>query len=177
MQQLAANHDADVPTNRLASTYVGPRAVWADAPLVGAQDNAAQPGTPATHRVSTPGSATANSSPPAQSTQGTGKGNAVGAGNANASSGRAGVKSGLPDIDGLPKPIYPDESYRRREEGTVMLSVTVKADGSVGDVTVVSSPPFPRLTRSAIDAARKVHFDREYAGRALQIPYVFKLPE
>jgi TonB family protein len=177
MRQLAANHDADLPTNHLASTYVGPRPLWADAPLVGARDNAAQLGTLATHRASAPGSAAANpSAPPAQSTQGTGKGSAVGAESGNANTGRAGVTTGRPDISGLPKPDYPEESIRRREEGTVMVSITVLKDGSVGDIAVVSTPPFPRLTRKAVDAVRQVHFDRAYAGWVITIPYEFKLP-
>jgi TonB family protein len=178
MHQLESNRAPDFPVNNLASTYIGPRPIWSEAPNAGAQANAtAKLGTFApAHPGAQSAKPTSGLTAP-QTGRGNGQGNAAGSGNANANTGRAGVKTGAPDISGLPKPEYPEESLRRREEGTVMVSVTVLSDGSVGEITVVSTPPFSRLTRKALDAARQVRFDRAYAGWVVKIPYEFKLPD
>ena len=99
----------------------------------------------------------------------------MGAGGGESNGGRAGVPNGMPNLT-LPAPVYPVESIRRKEQGVVKLSISVRSDGSVGDITVVSAPPYSRLTESAIDAVRHVHVDRAYAGAVLNIPYVFTLP-
>lgn len=51
-------------------------------------------------------------------------------------------------------PRYPVESRRRREEGTVVLAVSVTIDGSVGDIRVAKSSGFERLDKAALDAVR-----------------------
>lgn len=51
-----------------------------------------------------------------------------------------------------PRPAYPQMSVRRREEGHVQCRLHVLADGSVGDVCVLTSSGFERLDRAAIDA-------------------------
>jgi outer membrane biosynthesis protein TonB len=45
----------------------------------------------------------------------------------------------------------------------------------VGSIDVVSEPPYPRLTRSAIEAVRQARFDRAYGGVTLVVPYNFVL--
>jgi len=52
-------------------------------------------------------------------------------------------------------PKYPIESRRRREQGTVVLSVTLGTDGSVDAVEVARSSGFERLDRAALDAVRR----------------------
>jgi protein TonB len=48
-----------------------------------------------------------------------------------------------------PAPPYPPGARRRGEEGTVRLSVLVRADGTVGDLSVERSSGYPELDRSA----------------------------
>ena len=52
-------------------------------------------------------------------------------------------------------PKYPIESRRKREQGTVVLAVSVSAAGSVGEVRVARSSGFDRLDRAALDAVRR----------------------
>jgi protein TonB len=52
-------------------------------------------------------------------------------------------------------PPYPPTSRRLGEEGTVLLRVFVREDGTVGEVTLSRSSGFPRLDRSAIDTVRR----------------------
>jgi protein TonB len=52
-------------------------------------------------------------------------------------------------------PKYPLESRRRREQGTVRLSVTLGLDGAVASVSVSQSSGFARLDKAALDAVRR----------------------
>jgi len=63
------------------------------------------------------------------------------------------------DSRGIPIPDYPSESRRRGEEGLVVLEVEVLADGTTGNVTVISEPGSPRLVNSAINAIRGALFE------------------
>lgn len=54
-------------------------------------------------------------------------------------------------VSGRP-PRYPMESRRHREQGTVVLSVTLALDGSVEDVRIARSSGYERLDRAARDA-------------------------
>ena len=60
------------------------------------------------------------------------------------------------------KPEYPSQSRRFNEEGTVVLSVFVTAEGMAGAVEIKSSSGFPMLDQSAIDAVKKVAFQPCY---------------
>lgn len=51
-------------------------------------------------------------------------------------------------------PRYPMDSRRAREQGTVVLSVLLSAEGRVSDIGVARSSGFPRLDRAALDAVR-----------------------
>lgn len=57
-------------------------------------------------------------------------------------------------VSGSP-PRYPIESRRKREQGTVVLSVTVGVDGKVSSISVSQSSGFSRLDDAALSAVRK----------------------
>jgi protein TonB len=78
------------------------------------------------------------------------------------------------------KPIYPNMSKRLGEQGTVVLRVLVKADGTAGAVEVKSSSSFPRLDQAAVEAVKSWHFNPATSdGKAIdewyQVPIPFKL--
>ena len=78
------------------------------------------------------------------------------------------------------KPIYPNMSKRLGEQGTVVLRVLVKADGSAGEVEVKSTSNYPRLDQAAIDALKTWRFNpAKIDGKATdewyQVPIPFKL--
>lgn len=78
------------------------------------------------------------------------------------------------------KPNYPNMSTRLGEQGTVVLRVLVKADGSAGEVEVKSSSSYPRLDQAAIDAVKTWRFNpAKIDGKAIdewyQVPIPFKL--
>lgn len=52
-------------------------------------------------------------------------------------------------------PRYPHESRRRREQGTVVLTVLLSVDGTVADVSVSQSSGFERLDNAALAAVRR----------------------
>jgi len=52
-------------------------------------------------------------------------------------------------------PSYPIECRRKREQGTVVLALTVGTDGRVVDISIRSSSGFARLDNAARDAVRK----------------------
>lgn len=52
-------------------------------------------------------------------------------------------------------PRYPVESRRRKEQGTVLLSVLLAVDGSVLEVQLAQSSGHERLDKAALDAVRK----------------------
>lgn len=53
----------------------------------------------------------------------------------------------------LPSPPYPPTSVRMNEQGSVLLSIKVEANGMASDVDVVRSSGFPRLDDAAVKAA------------------------
>jgi protein TonB len=77
------------------------------------------------------------------------------------------------------KPEYPKMSQRYGEQGTVVLTVLVKSDGTAGDVEVKSSSGFPRLDRAAADAVKSWHFnpatiDGKPVDKSYDVPITFK---
>ena len=52
------------------------------------------------------------------------------------------------------QPVYPTWSLKNREQGTVVLRVLVKSDGTAGNVELKSSSGYPRLDQSAIQAVK-----------------------
>lgn len=78
-------------------------------------------------------------------------------------------------------PKYPLESRRKREEGTVILSVLLALDGGVADIGIAQSSGFPRLDKAALDAVRRWRWSPTLVGgkpvsvRGLvDIPFVLK---
>jgi periplasmic protein TonB len=51
-------------------------------------------------------------------------------------------------------PRYPIDARRKREEGTVLLAVTLAADGHVASVAIARSSGFASLDDAARDAVR-----------------------
>ncbi len=81
---------------------------------------------------------------------------------------------------GNAKPVYPTMAKRNGEQGTVVLRVLVRHDGTAGTVEVKSSSGFPRLDQSAVDAVKTWRFNPATVdGKAVdewyQVPIPFKL--
>ncbi len=79
-----------------------------------------------------------------------------------------------------PKPSYPPEARRLRQEGQVLLDVEVSADGRATSVSVRRSSGFPLLDAAAQEAVRRWTFDpARVAGLAVatrsEVPVTFKL--
>jgi TonB family protein len=82
------------------------------------------------------------------------------------------------DSDGLPKPVYPPESIRRHEVGTVEFDVLVNADGSIGSVKMAKDSGYTRLNQSALAALRSARFapataDGKPVAVWIRIPFQF----
>jgi periplasmic protein TonB len=88
-----------------------------------------------------------------------------------------------PQIDAkraLTEPAYPAQDVRQGNEGTVMLSVYVLPDGTVGEVRLLATSGFPRLDASALSEARRWRFkpgteDGKPAAMWKQLPITFRL--
>ena len=78
-------------------------------------------------------------------------------------------------------PTYPHMSRRLGEQGTVVLRVLVKSDGTIGAAEVESSSSFPRLDQAAIDAVKiwrlnPAKIDGKAIDKWYSISFPFKLP-
>jgi protein TonB len=78
------------------------------------------------------------------------------------------------------KPDYPAMSRRYEEQGTVVLQVLVKADGTAGEVKLKSSSGHPQLDKSAMSTVQTWRFNPATSeGRPIaewyQVPIPFKL--
>ena len=173
MQKLDRDSNDASPMRSMASARVELESLWGASPPAGAGHTGLLSGSPLPHYRAKGIHGLAQRAS-AQAGQGTGAGKNIGAGRGNVNGGQSGVAHGRPDPS-LPAPVYPEESSRRGEEGVVTLSISVLGDGTVGAIEVISEPPYPRLTRAAIDAVRQVRFDAAYARTTLVVPYVFNL--
>lgn len=61
-----------------------------------------------------------------------------------------------------PKPLYPADAQRIRQQGTVTLRVTVESDGSPSDIEVEQSSGSRSLDRAARQALRRWRFQPAY---------------
>jgi len=61
-------------------------------------------------------------------------------------------------------PVYPQLSRRLREQGTVLLELTVLANGTVADVIVLSSSGYPRLDQAALSAVQQWRYQAARRG-------------
>lgn len=78
------------------------------------------------------------------------------------------------------RPIQPAVSRRYGEQGTVLLNVLVRADGTAGRVEVKTSSGFPMLDQAALGAVESWRFNPATTdGKPVQkwyiVPIVFKL--
>lgn len=55
-------------------------------------------------------------------------------------------------------PLYPLLSRKKKEQGTVLLLILVKADGTVGDIQLKTSSGFSRLDQAAKQAVKRWQF-------------------
>jgi protein TonB len=81
-----------------------------------------------------------------------------------------------------PKPKYPLQSRRLREQGLVKLRVHITAQGRAGEVVLHASSGFERLDREAIDAVKRWKFrPAQRAGTPVAswetVPLEFKLDD
>ena len=78
-----------------------------------------------------------------------------------------------------PDPVYPALSKRLREEGTVVLRVSLDAQGAVRDIQIESSSQFQRLDQAALEAVRQWRFIPATRGQVavpstVLVPIAFK---
>lgn len=78
-------------------------------------------------------------------------------------------------------PRYPQESRRKREQGTVVLMVLLGIDGKVTDISVSRSSGFDRLDQAALSAVRRWRWSPTRRGGAavmvkglVEIPFVLQ---
>lgn len=71
-----------------------------------------------------------------------------------------------------PAPVYPQMSRKKKEQGTVWLLLEVKADGTVGDISIKQSSGFSRLDQAARQAVKKWQFEpAKQNGKAIDFWY------
>jgi len=94
------------------------------------------------------------------------------------------IGSGSPNVNASqasfakrPSLIYPVESRQAREEGTVVLRITVDARGRPTNVTIIKGSGFPRLDRAAIEGAWRCRIKNAKAGTTLDVPLRFDFEE
>ncbi|MDR2427003.1 MAG: TonB family protein [Endomicrobium sp.] len=93
--------------------------------------------------------------------------------------GSAGSGQGL-KILRAPKPFYPQESRKIKEEGEVVVAVVVSPEGKIQSVSVAVSSGFSRLDEAALKAARKIRFSADvenpsFESVVLRVPYKFEI--
>ena len=83
-------------------------------------------------------------------------------------------------VSGKP-PRYPIESRRKKEQGTVLLSLVLGIDGAVEQISVNRSSGFPRLDNAALDAVRRWRWEPVLRSGAVvkvrglvEIPFVLQ---
>jgi protein TonB len=81
-----------------------------------------------------------------------------------------------------PRPSYPPEAYRAREEGTVIVQAEVDATGNASEVKVVRHSGSRTLDRAAISEVRKWKFrpameNGKAVASSVQVPVDYKLAD
>jgi len=92
---------------------------------------------------------------------------------------RTGVREGV-IVHDLPRPVYPRRCIRLGQEGTCVLTIEVRADGTPGRIEVLESSGHRRLDEAAIDAARQGRFraarrDGRAVADTIEVPFEFHL--
>jgi protein TonB len=73
--------------------------------------------------------------------------------------------SAEPQVVYAPPPVYPHHALRRRWQGSVLCSLTVRPDGTVARAEVLESSGHPTLDRATLEALRRWRF-RAVSDRA-----------
>ena len=81
---------------------------------------------------------------------------------------------------GRDKPAYPKKERRLGREGTVVLRVSVRADGTVADASLKTPSRYAGFNRAALHAVRTWRFDPATedgvaVASVLDVPVVFQL--
>jgi len=63
-----------------------------------------------------------------------------------------------------PPPVYPRTALRLRQEGTVMLALLVRADGSADEVSLKTSSGYTRLDKAALKAVKRWRYQPAIQG-------------
>ena len=72
-----------------------------------------------------------------------------------------------------PAPTYPKRSRQRGEQGTVVLHILIKADGSVGQAKLQQSSGFSRLDKAALKAIKRWRYQAaRQGGKAIDYWYI-----
>ncbi|MCT6699801.1 energy transducer TonB [Rheinheimera sp. 4Y26] len=72
-------------------------------------------------------------------------------------------------------PVYPTLSRKKKEQGTVLLKLLVKADGTVGSISVMQSSGFSRLDQAALQAVKHWRFTPA-TQQGKNIDYWYEMP-
>lgn len=80
-----------------------------------------------------------------------------------------------------PDPVYPVLSKRMREQGKVLLRVSLDAQGVVKDIAILKSSDFQRLDQAALEAVRQWRFipakrGTESIAATVDVPIEFRQP-
>lgn len=125
-------------------------------------------------------------SPEAGGKAGTGPGNVLGSVHGNSAvggGGAGGTKSGGKPgwtVARRPEPRYPEASRQNKEQGRVVLMVTVLSSGKIGSASIAQSSGHSRLDQAALSAAKGIVFKPGKGGApsgtvTVRVPYEFKL--
>jgi protein TonB len=81
-----------------------------------------------------------------------------------------------------PKPMYPREARQRRQEGLVVLTLTVTQAGNAADIRVEQESGYRLLDEAALEAIKKWRFTPARVGNAavssqVEVPVRFKLSD
>jgi protein TonB len=60
--------------------------------------------------------------------------------------------------------VYPHMSRKLREQGTVVLDILVKTDGTIGDIKIKTSSGFKRLDDAAVNAVKRWRYEPATQG-------------
>ncbi len=63
-----------------------------------------------------------------------------------------------------PAPVYPRTALRLRQEGTVILNLLIRADGSVAKINIETSSGYPRLDKAALKAVKRWRYTPAQRG-------------
>lgn len=92
------------------------------------------------------------------------------------------MRTTLPRYLSVSRPAYPVMARMRGQEGTVLLTVEVLADGRTGDIRIKQSSGYNMLDHSALNAARSWRFEPARTrnmplAMAVDVPVRFSLME